>query len=94
MSQACGVFVVLLVSCGSEGLLLSHFVCKMEYRFSKLFFLTSGMVGFGRSGALQNLARLCFFYFVPHPLPPPQKMCFESFQVTSVVLEKGGHMTL
>lgn len=63
--------------------------CKMKYRFFffKLSFITCGMVGFERSGALvpwRILARLCF-YFVPHPLVATIDL-LKVFNIKSIIL--------
>ena len=63
------------------AVLPSHFVCKMKYRFSKLFFLPNGMVGFERSRALVKICQgSAYFNFVfSHPLATNAERCVDSF---------------
>lgn len=83
---------------GFQGLLLSYFVCKMKYRFFKVFFLhyKVGDDGFWKGrGAFQNCGRLCCFCFVPHPKRTSDEFCFLFFlEVTNVLPEEISEMIL
>lgn len=89
LKPAC-IFVVLPVLEAFRALLAAEPFRFVKWNigfFFKLSFITCGMVGFERSGALvpwRILARLCF-YFVPHPLVATIDL-LKVFNIKSIIL--------